>query len=309
MGLEGEEMKLRTGLVKVLIGLFALVIPAAALAGDVKIEKDIVYSTVGKFELKGDILVPEGKGPFAGLMYIHGGGFVAGNKDMKAQANLAQYLAKSGFLVFAVNYRLIQEGGVLPNSTYDVKNALCWFRKNGTRYGLDPKRVGVLGESAGGYLAAMLDVTGGLPEYAPTDPALKGCDDTVTATVAVFPPTDFTTFDNNLSRMVKNEMLRASKIKVSDKETIKKFMYAQSPVNYAKNAQPILLIHGENDMLVPVGQSREFNKALKEAGRDVEYLELKDAQHGFFSERDNDVAQGARGRAVEFLKKKLAPAK
>ncbi|MFA6450146.1 MAG: alpha/beta hydrolase fold domain-containing protein [bacterium] len=286
----------------------AIAIGSAALAVEVKVEKNIVYSTVGKFEIKGNMMIPEGKGPFAGILYIHGGGFVAGSKDFEPQSRVARFLAENGFLVFAVDYRLIKDGGIFPNCTKDVKCALCWFKKNGVKYGLDPKRVGVLGESAGGYLAAMLALTGGMPEFAAECPEAEKCDDSVVATVAVFPPSDFATFNNNLSRMVKNEMIKAGKIK--DKALVKKYMVEQSPITYVKNATPILIFHGVNDILVPVEQSRTFSKALKDAGKDVEYVEFEDAPHGFFSEKTGLEATGiARKKAVEFFKARLAPAK
>jgi len=293
-----------------MMAALALTISAAARAVDVKTEKDITFTKVGDMEIKGNLIIPEGKGPFAGVIFIHGGGFVAGSKDFEAQAKVAKLIAENGFLVFNVNYRLIQEGGVLPNSTYDVKCAVCWFKKNGVKYGLDPKRVGVMGESAGAYLAAMLDETGGMPQFAAQSPIAKDCDDSVVAAVAVYPPTDFNTFNNNLSRMIKNEMMRAGKLKSSDKEIIKKYMAEQSPVTYVKTANPILILHGANDILVPVTQSREFYKALKDAGRDAEYYEFKDAPHGFISEKpDLEATKSARKLTLEFLKKYLEPTK
>jgi acetyl esterase/lipase len=299
-------MKIRTAIMTILMA--ALLLPVMSRAGEVKVEKDITYTKAGDIEIKGNMMIPAGKGPFAGIIYIHGGGFVAGSKDFEPQSRVARFLAENGFLVFSVNYRLIKDGGIFPNCTRDVKCAVCWFKKNGVKYGLDPKRVGVLGESAGGYLAAMLDLTGGMPEFAGQCPEAEKCDDSVVATVAVFPPSDFSTFNNNLSRMVKNEMIKAGKIK--DKEVIKKYMVEQSPITYVKTAQPILIIHGANDILVPVEQSREFSKALKAAGRDVEYLELADAPHGFFSEKaDMESTAIARKRAIEFLKKHLEPEK
>ncbi len=277
---------------------------ASARAAEIKVVKNIVFSNAGGVEIKGDIYIPEGKGPFPGMIYIHGGGFVAGSKDFKPQTQIPTFLAENGFISFSVNYRLLQEGGVFPNCTYDVKCALCWFKKNGAQYGLDPKRVGVLGESAGAYLAAMLGVTAGMPQFAGQCPAAEGCDDSVTAVVAVYPPTDFATLKTKLTQMIKNEMIRYGKIK--DKEVMKKYMVEQSPVTYAKNAAPTLLIHGAKDLLVNVEQSREFYDVLKAAGREVEYLELPNAPHSFFSE-DYDSGDGAtaRARALAFLNKWL----
>jgi len=303
-------MKSRIAFLCITIVVLVAAASVFSRAVEVRVESNLTFTTVGNLEIKGDMYIPEGKGPFPGVLYIHGGGFVAGSKDFGKQAEFVRFLAENGFIVFSANYRLIQEGGLFPNSTRDVKCALCWFKKNGVKYGLDPVRVGVLGESAGAYLAAMIGGTAGMREFAAECEAAQGADDSVVAAVAVYPPTDFTTFDNNLSRMIKNEMLRAGKIKVKDKEIINKFMIEQSPIKYVKTAKPILILHGANDILVPVDQSRSFSKALKDAGRDVEYVEYEDAPHGFFSEKpDMESSKDARKRAVEFLKKMLATAK
>ncbi len=303
-------MEIKRTVIGIIVVAAALAVPVFACAAEVKVITNLTFTTVGNLEIKGDLYVPEGNGPFPGVLYIHGGGFVAGSKDFGKQAEFVKSLAENGFLAFSANYRLIQEGGLFPNSTRDVKCALCWFKKNGIKYGLDPSRVGVLGESAGAYLAAMIGATAGMSGFAAQCEAARDADDSVVAAVAVYPPTDFTTFDNNLSRMIKNEMLRAGKIKIKDKEIVKKFMIEQSPIKYVKTAKPMLIFHGANDILVPVEQSRSFSKALKEAGRDVEYVEYEDAPHGFFTEKtDMESSKDARRRAIEYLKKYLAAAK
>jgi len=287
---------------KIGVILFVIFIFVSATAGaEVTIEKDIPFLKVGGVELKGNLYIPKGKGPFPGVLYVHGGGFVAGSKDFAAQAHVVEYIAENGFMVFSANYRLLQEGGLMPNSIKDTKSALCWFKKNGVAKGLDPKRVGALGESAGGTLVAMLAVTAGMPEFKAEGDLADNCDDSIVAAVPVYPATDFITLKSNLAKMVKNEMIRASGI--NDKEKLKQYMIEQSPVTYAVRAKPMLLIHGVEDILVPVDQSREFYSKLKSLGKDVEYLELKSAPHGFFSENFEKAASSvARPRAIEFLK-------
>jgi acetyl esterase/lipase len=281
---------------------------ALAFADGVRIEKNVVYRTVDGMDIKADIYIPEGEGPFPGLLYIHGGGFVAGSKDFKSQARVVNYFAQNGFIVMTADYRLLSQGGLFPNNTRDAKCALCWFKKNGPKYGLDPARVGVTGESAGGYMALMIAMTAGMPEFAADVPAAKGCDDSVVAAAPVYPPSDFTTIDNNLGRMIKSQMIKTAKIK--DKDVIHKYMVDNSPVNYIAGAKPMLIIHGVGDLLVPVEQSRALNKKLKDAGKDVTYLELENAPHGFLSENfDTESARTAREAALAFFRKFLMPGK
>ena len=213
-------------------------------------------------------------------------------------------LAESGFLVFSVDYRLVQEGGVLPNSVRDVKTALCWFRKEGLSRGLDPKRVGSLGESAGGTIVSLLSTTAGLPDFAPYGEYAKNCDDSVVATVAVFPATDFSTLKTNLAKMVKGEMQRANGAR--SKEALAELMKKQSPITYADRACPMMFIHGANDILVTVDQSRSMHAKLKSLGKETEYIELADAPHGFFGENfTKPEYDKVRQAAIDYLKKYL----
>lgn len=277
---------------------------AAARAADLKIERDIEFAEAGGVALAGDLYAPAGGGVYPGVLYLHGGGFVAGSKSWSTQVQVIRYLAENGFIVFSADYRLLQQGGVFPNNIRDAACALCWLKQNGPEYGMIEGRVGVLGESAGGYLAAMLGVTSGIERFEPDCELAGGADTSVDAVVAVYPPTHFLKMKNNLAMLLKSEIRRMTGIKSS--EEIRKMMVDFSPIKYARNSVPMLLMHGDSDVLVPVEQSRMMYDALRHAGREVEYYEAGGAVHGFLSDYfDTEQARIGREKAVAFLKRYL----
>jgi acetyl esterase/lipase len=130
---------------------------------DIQLDRDIVYATMDGHELKLDIAYPKNiKAKIPAIVYIHGGGWVLGDKS----PNEAITYAKNGFVGIAIQYRL---SGVakFPAAVQDCKAAIRWVRANAKRYGIDPDKIGVIGESAGGHLVALLGTSGG-------DPYLEG---------------------------------------------------------------------------------------------------------------------------------------
>jgi len=101
-----------------------------------------------------DIYYPDNMtGPFPVVVNIHGGGFIYENKE-----NVKQYcynIAKNGFIVFNINYRLVTDGVKVPGQIPDVINALNWIANNMFRYPANKEKVYLIGHSAGGFLAAM----------------------------------------------------------------------------------------------------------------------------------------------------------
>lgn len=106
-----------------------------------------------------DLYLPASDGSTAApvVVLIHGGAFAMGDSGM--EAGLAQTLVQQGFAVAAVNYRLSGEA-LYPAGAQDVKAAVRWLRANATQYGLDADKFAAWGQSAGGWMATMLGVTG-----------------------------------------------------------------------------------------------------------------------------------------------------
>src|ERR1700683_5002917 len=107
-----------------------------------------------------DVLMPQSPGKKPLVVYVTGGGFIRAPKE--AALNLRTYVAEAGFVVASVQYRTITDGANYRDGVADVKSAIRYLRANANRYGIDPSKVAVWGESAGGYIAAMVGVTNGV---------------------------------------------------------------------------------------------------------------------------------------------------
>ena len=134
----------------------ALAAPAGAQA--VRVKRDVTFRTVDGEKLALDVYQPATKGKDRpAVVVIHGGGWTQGDKAWFAQQG--DQLAERGFVAFSVNYRLAP-AHPYPAAVEDVEAAVEWVRKNAKKYGVDPKRIGALGGSAGGHLTGLLATDG-----------------------------------------------------------------------------------------------------------------------------------------------------
>ena len=125
-----------------------------------EIRNDIVYSKVGDRELLLDAYLPEKGGPSPAVLVVHGGAWRMGNR--KQLRGYAEALAKTGFVCFAIDYRLAPEHK-FPAQIEDCRSAVKWMRANAAHYKVDPKKLGAIGYSAGGHLVSLLGTTGEAP--------------------------------------------------------------------------------------------------------------------------------------------------
>lgn len=109
------------------------------------------------------VLPNEGEGPFPVIVFIHGGGWLTGDKN-HVQTQQVYRLLYAGYAVCCINYRLSDEAK-WPLPLHDCKAAIRFLRANAEKFGIDTERIGVVGNSAGGHLAAMLGTTNGKPEF------------------------------------------------------------------------------------------------------------------------------------------------
>ena len=136
----------------------SIAMPAGAAQDDVTVKRDVTYRTVDGERLGLDFYQPAKKGKDRpAVVVVHGGGWTAGDKQLFAQQS--NQLAQRGFVAFSVNYRLAP-AHPFPAAVEDVEAAVAWVRKHAKEYGVDPKRIGALGGSAGGHLVSMLATDG-----------------------------------------------------------------------------------------------------------------------------------------------------
>ena len=146
--------------------LAAFTAATASAQGVVQTQTDVEYAVHDGTSLKGDLYQPASAGPHPALIFIHGGSFRGGSKDLYG-GTWGPYLAARGYVVFAIDYRLsTPEQTTWPQALLDCKSAVQFLRGNATALGVDPERIGVGGDSAGGTLAALVALTQDMPAFA-----------------------------------------------------------------------------------------------------------------------------------------------
>ena len=142
--------------------------------------------------LLADFYLPQGSGVFPAILFIHGGGWVHG--DRSGLAKLIAWLAERGYVGVSIDYDL-SPGVRFPVALEECKEAVRWLRAHAAEYHVDPQRIAVAGGSAGGELAALVALTGGDARYESTG-AEKGFSSSVKAAVLYSADLDLTPFSD-----------------------------------------------------------------------------------------------------------------
>ncbi len=274
----------------VLVVLFFLVAvfagPAASLAQQAPAKKevpyevvrDVVYGRAGKRALHLDLYRP--KHPAAEklpvVVWIHGGGWRAGSKS-SGKAVLPWFVRTGRYVGAAVEYRLTPEA-IWPAQIHDCKAAIRWLRSNAARYGIDPRRIGVIGGSAGGHLAALLGTSGGVASLE-GECGSPGHSSRVQAVVDFCGPTDLISIEEQkLLPPVRQLLVDFLGGPVKEKRSQAQ---AASPANYiTPDDPPVLLVHGTRDSIVPFQQAELFHRKLKAHGVECYLYRIEGADHG-----------------------------
>ena len=233
------------------------------------------------------------------VIWLSGGGYRGVNKNQMIAE--IEYLAEAGYAVIPVYYRSSSEGH-WPDQLIDIKTAIRFLRAHSEEYQIDPERIGIMGRSAGGHLAAMASLN--LPGYDSEE--WSGYSSDVQAAYDMFGPVDVVQLmkydkvqmeTNPEYRWKTVEETHAGALIGGDPETMlerAKDASAVYKLEEAKNMAPILIMHGDADWLVPPSISIEFYKKLEELGYADQsdlYL-LKDAGHGtpeFFQKQTKEI--------------------
>ena len=251
--------------------------------------KNIVYAAPKRADgksisLRMDILIPEPMRKRTVVVYVPGGGFVMAAKE--SALNLRTYVAEAGFAVASVEYRTIRDGATYRDGVDDIKAAIRYLRANAATYGIDADAVAVWGESAGGYLAAMVGVTNGNTSFDAGEDLNRSSD--VQGVIDDFGASDISKmaadFDAATQHAIyTNEGLVKYIGKAAAGNTLDSSIAttAANPLKYIRaNAPPFLMFHGNQDRLVSPSQTLILHDALVAAGvRSTRYV-VDGAGHG-----------------------------
>lgn len=264
----------------------------AAAPGGIAVHHDVEYSRVGGVSLSLDAAIPQHDKPSPAIIVVHGGGWVRGDRKTEV-GPLLQALSDGGFAWFSISYRLMKEVTQFGAAVEDVSAAIRFVKAHAAEYGVDASRIALVGESAGGQLAAMAALAG------QPDPAVK-------AVVALYTPMDLPALINN-SKALPQWIL--DNVRGTPWEGLVRARLKQlSPIEYVRrDMPPFLLIHGTADPLVPFEQSRNMCDRMRSAGASCELFPVAGAGHGVrWWESTPAIAEPYKREMVRWLKQHVA---
>lgn len=250
-----------------------------------KVARGLHYPS-GTTRLGFDLYRP-GEEPAPLLVFLHGGGWISGDRSMYDEE--AEWYASHGFACATIDYRLAPLYPY-PAAISDTLAFVAYARENANEFGIEPTKIGSFGNSAGGHLSLMLGLARSSPDGDFCQP--------VEAFVAVCGISDLRPAGQSVelaSTFIEQFMAGPYNENVQEYE-------AASPICHPPVCGSALLFHGDADDIVPVGQSRAMARRLQDAGNSVEYVELLGEQHSFTLSAWNTI----RERSLDFFRKSLA---
>ena len=246
----------------------------ATLFSRYSVRTDITYLVADNWESKLDVYRPwRATSPTPTVVYIHGGGWVAGDKSVRPLYFLP-YL-EMGWAVVNVGYRLARVS-LAPGAVEDTRCALRWVIRNAEKYNFDTDKIVLTGRSAGGHLSL---ITGMLPASSSLDRRCLGRDDLkVAAIVNWFGITD-------VDDLLEGGNMQSYAVtwlgSQSDRHEIARRV---SPLSYVRpGLPPVLTIHGDADRVVPYDHAVRLHRALDESGVPNQLVTIPGGKHGRFS--------------------------
>ena len=271
----------------------------------------LVFAVHDGEELAADAYVPDGPGPFPGLLLLHGGAFTKGSRS--SFAPWGRFLAGHGYVAMSADYRLARPGrSTYPEAIWDVRAAVQFMRGSAATLRLDSDRLGVMGTSAGGYLAAMVALTASDPQFAnPYPDEFAGLSAAVTVAVPMAGNFDL------IARWRRDRVRRPASEQVVElflggsPSNVRRRYYEASPLFHAseQNASGTkwLIAWGTHDEISPPEEhSIALADELSLAGALVRLVPLVGAPHfwGLDADVDEPGSYGAQmaARLLAFLR-------
>ena len=279
--------------------------PAPTVSEDgVRVWENAVFREANGAALKLDLALPpadpDGRTVARPLLvWVHGGGWIVGGKWRYRREIAAA--ARRGYAAATVEYRLSKAGvggryvDPYPAAYEDVRAAVAWLAARADRFGIDPHRIALIGDSAGGHLSLRvgLDSAG---DTAAGDDRIPP----VAAVVNLYGVTDLTTYyeGSGHARAVLNLFLGGHLEDARDR-----YRDASPVAHVDADDPPVLTLHGTADPIVPFAQAEELDRTLRAAGVPSTLVPMPGGTHGLFRERAE-----VRRRTYEFLDAILRPA-
>lgn len=269
----------------------AQVVDVPVVQGRIDAISGVVYSQV--FErgrsvrgLKMTLFVPRTKEKKPAVLYFPGGGFTSADHEKFLEMRYA--LARAGYVVAACEYRAVPNK--FPALLEDAKAAVRWMRAHASEFGVDANRIGLLGDSAGGYVVQMAGATNGEKNWDVGD--FKEVSSDVQAVVSIYGISDLTTIGEGIGNENVHASAAVTEALLLNGPAFKDFAGASvnadpqkakaaSPIGHVDGTEPpFLLMHGSGDKVVSPLQSKKMFEALQNKKVEAEYVLVRGAEHG-----------------------------
>ena len=228
-----------------------------------RVVRNLTYSPEGwPQELRADVYLPRGSGPFPAVLVVHGGGWEG--RSPEDMAGVSERLASQGFVAVNISYRFAPVYQ-FPAQLHDVQQAMHWIQRNAQDYNIDRAQVAALGYSAGAHLVSLLGVVAG--SGGELDSPYGGPETKPYAVVAGGTPSDLRKFTGGT---LVPQFLGGTIEQIPDT-----FAAASPVVHVHDGAPPFFLYHGGADLLVSDDHATDFRARLEEAGVYTELYLLK----------------------------------
>jgi len=266
---------------------------------------DVVYATrVGYRPLTLDLYLPPtyetGDASYPLLVVVHGGGWQGGHTRHSGAfsdwpAALAS-IANEGYVVASVEYRLSGEAA-FPAAFDDVRDAIRWLRAKAPDYGIDNNRAAIMGGSAGGQLAALVGTACGENAYPAAESEATAESACVQAVVTWYGVFDFSetvpVSDDPGGRAVPGVL--ATYLGCKPTHCDERVVHDASAISWVDRSDPpFLMIHGVDDPVVAIEQSRKMHQALKTAGVASTLIEIEGVRHSFIGDTPEATIKASR---------------
>ncbi|WP_415379210.1 alpha/beta hydrolase [Halosimplex sp. TS25] len=261
---------------------------------DVIVDRDVVFHRPPDREspLELDVYQPDDGGTDRPAVVVyHGGAWIEGEKGQLEA--LERGLAERGYVCFDANYRLSGEA-TFPTPIEDAAAAVRFSKERADEYGIDPDRVATTGHSAGGHLAALIAAADG--GFDPEDATVSSA---VAASAPISGAYDMRDRDPETANDLERQFLGGGPDEVPERyERV-------SPAAHVDEATPpTLVLHGDDDDLLPADGAREYARVLAEAERPVELGIVPGGGHGIVVEPEGWQDRGIE-TVADFLDRRL----
>lgn len=245
----------------------------------IRVKKNLVFHTTDKEHLTADLYLPEAGADVPLVIMIHGGAYQAGSKEM--YADWGPFLAEQGYAALAINYRLATRSyPAYPGLLEDVRQALHYSVLNAHEWQIDPQKIAIMGDSAGGYLATMMALEEGYSSYH------------IKAVISAYGVFDLVEWADYTNRTREDHVI--NKLFGFDSYVGKVTYQEASPMNlidsvtnYLRFDTEFMLIWGDSDEIVlPENQSVRFQQKLVGLGIKQEKVIVPNYGHFWFTNND-----------------------